>query len=73
MFESLNDETQMSKIIYYRRVSTTGMPKEKRFFINEMKKKYRLLEEADVNGRITLEQRNMKWREYVKERYKKRM
>lgn len=73
MFESLNDETQMSKIIYYRRGSTTGMPKEKRFFINEMKKKYRLLEEADVNGRITLEQRNMKWREYVKERYKKRM
>ena len=73
MFESLNDETQMSKIIYYRRVSTSGMSKEKRFFINEMKKRYRLLDDTDVNGRITLEQRNMRWREYVKERYENSM
>ena len=70
MFESLNDETQMSKIMYYRRVSTSGMPKEKRFYINEMKKRYQLRDDTDLSGRITLEQRNMRWREYVKMRYK---
>ena len=69
MFESLNDETQMSKIMYYRKVSTAGMPKEKRYFINEMKKRYKLLDDTSLNGRITLEQRNAKWREHVKKRY----
>lgn len=70
MFESLNENTQMSKIMYYRKVSTTGMPKEKRFFINEMKKRYQLQDATLMSGRITLEQRNMRWREYVKERYR---
>lgn len=71
MFESLNENTQMSKIMYYRKVSTTGMSKDRRFFINEMKKRYRLLDNTSINGRITLEQRNMRWREYVKERFQK--
>ena len=70
MFESLSDDTQMSKIMYYRKVSTSGMPKEKRFFINEMKKRYRLIDDTSLTGHITLEQRNMRWRNYVKDRYK---
>lgn len=70
MFESLSDDTQMSKIMYYRKVSTSGMPKEKRFFINEMKKRYRLIDDTSLTGRITLEQRNVRWRNYVKDRYK---
>lgn len=69
MFESLSDDTQMSKIMYYRKVSTSGMPKEKRFFINEMKKRYQLIDDTSLTGRITLEQRNMRWRNYVKDRY----
>ena len=70
MFESLSEDTQMGKIMYYRKVRTTGMSKDKRFFINEMKKKYRLLDNTDVSGRLTLEQRNMRWRKYIKDRFK---
>ena len=70
MFESLSEDTQMGKIMYYRKVRTTGMSKDKRFFINEMKKKYKLLDNTDVSGRLTLEQRNMRWRKYVKDRFK---
>ena len=54
LFESLGEETKMAKIMYYRTVSTSGMSKDRRAFVNEMKKAYKL----DEGKKLTLEERN---------------
>ncbi len=69
LFESLGEDTKMGRIMYYRIVSTSGMPKDKRAFINEMKKLYEIKDTAP-GKKMSLEERNNKWREYVKERHK---
>lgn len=67
LFESLNENTKMSKIMYYRKASVSGLPKERRAFINEMKKLYQIRKSAD-GKKLTLEARNQRWLDYVKER-----
>lgn len=67
LFESLGEDTKMSKIMYYRKASVSGMPKERRAFINEMKKIYRI-RGTGSDKRITLAERNQRWLDYVKER-----
>lgn len=66
LFESLGEDTKMSRIMYYRKASTSGLSKDKRAFINEMKKLYRL---NSGGTQMTLKQRNQRWKDYVKERY----
>lgn len=68
LFESLNEDTKMSRIMYYRKVSTSGLPKEKRAFLNEMKKLYKITDVSVIGERVSLESRNKKWRDYVKTR-----
>lgn len=68
LFESLGDETKMSKIMYYRQASTSGMSKERRAFINEMKKIYKI----KCTKKMTLQQWNQRWKDYVKERFENR-
>lgn len=70
LFESLGEDTKMSKIMYYRKVSTSGLSKDKRAFINEMKKLYRIKDTALAGRKMSLEERNCKWREYVQKRKK---
>ena len=65
LFDSLNEETQMKKIMYYRKVSTSGMDRDRRAYINEMKKLYSL---SKGKKKMTLEQRNASWIAYVKSR-----
>lgn len=67
LFESLNEDTKMSKIMYYRKASTSGMPKERRAFINEMKKLYRI--KGETGEKKTLQERNQGWLDYVKSRH----
>lgn len=67
LFESLDEDTKMSRIMYYRQASTSGMPKSRRSFINEMKKLYRI---RDGSERMTLAQRNQSWKDYIEERFK---
>lgn len=68
LFESLNENTKMSRIMYYRKASTSGMSKDRRAYINEMKKLYKL---QNSSGRImTLEDRNKQWLDYIEERRK---
>lgn len=67
LFESLNEETKISKIMYYRKVSTSGMPKDKRAFINDMKRIYRIKDESFK--RMTLQERNQSWVNYVRSRH----
>lgn len=69
MFESLSGDTQMGKIMYFRRVSTSGMPKDKRSFINEMKKIYKLEDPTACGDKVTLASRNARWRDYVRQRH----
>ncbi len=68
LFESLNEDTKMSRIMYYRKASTSGLPKEKRAFLNEMKKLYRITEISAAGKKMSLEMRNQKWRDYVRSR-----
>ncbi len=70
LFESLGEDTKMSRIMYYRKANTSGMPNDKRAFINEMKKLYRL---NAGSPQMTLKQRDQHWKAYVKERYEKRV
>lgn len=72
LFESLGEETKIGKIMYYRKVRITGMPKDRRAFINEMKKLYRIQNVDSGNHRMTLEERNRRWRNYVISRYEKK-
>lgn len=69
LFESLGDGTKMSKIMYYRKASTAGMSKERRAFLNEMKKLYRI--KSTGRKKMTLQQRNQNWKDYVKERFER--
>lgn len=68
LFESLNEETKMSKIMYYRKANTSGLPKERRAFLNEMKKLYQITDLSATGKKMTLEARDRKWMEYVRAR-----
>lgn len=68
LFESLNEDTKMSRIMYYRRARTSGLPKGERAFINEMKKLYEITDPAVAGKKMSLEARNRKWKDYVKAR-----
>lgn len=70
LFESIGDNTKMCKIMYYRRASTSGMSKERRAFINEMKKLYQIRDSC--NCKMTLRQRDQGWKEYVRKRFKEK-
>lgn len=68
LFTSLNEELKFSKIMYYRTVSTTGMSKQQRSYINEMKKLYAIEDNSTADGRMKLAKRNMEMKEYVRRR-----
>ena len=65
LFESLSEQTKFSKIMYYRSVSTSGMSKEQRRHINEMKKLYALEDESTCNEKTALAKRDAQMRAYV--------
>lgn len=69
MFESLNDELKICKIMYYRTVDIKGMSKEQKNFINAMKELYALdAPDKSVDSQIRLTQRNAEWKAYVQKR-----
>lgn len=67
LFESLGEDTKMSKIMYYRKASTTGMSKNQRAFVNDMKRLYRIKREP--GKKMSLHERNQEWRDYVQQRH----
>jgi len=71
LFESLGEDTKMSKIMYYRKASVSGMSKERRAYINEMKKLYKIMDTSSSGRKMSLEERNRKWKKYVEDRYKR--
>lgn len=68
MFESLSEDQKISKIMYYRTASVAGLPKEKRKFLNEMKKLYALEETGQVDDKMKLAKRNADMMAYVRRR-----
>ena len=70
MFESLGEDLKMSKIMYYRAAKTSGMGKEERAFINEMKKLYALDVTTSVDSTAKLAKRDMDMKRYLQRRVK---
>lgn len=69
MFESLGEELKISKIMYYRTAKTSGLDKERRRFLNEMKKLYALENPEDnTDAKMKLARRNAQMKEYVRKR-----
>lgn len=69
MFESLGEDLKISRIMYYRTASVSGLPKEKRKFLNEMKKLYALdWAGQDMDDRMRLAKRNAGMKAYVRRR-----
>lgn len=70
MFESLDDELKISKIMGYRLINTTGMDKAQKKFYAEMKKLYALDVDSSVDSRVALAKRNSNMQKYVIRRLK---
>ena len=70
MFESLDDDLKISKIMGYRLTSTSGMDKGQKKFYADMKKLYALDVETNVDSKIALAKRNADLQKYVTRRAK---
>lgn len=69
LFEAFDEELKISKIMYYRIASVSGLSKEKRKFLNEMKKLYALDDpDQTVDSRVKLAKRNTEMKAYVRRR-----
>lgn len=69
MFEALDENLKMSRIIYYRTADTSGMSKNQRRFILDMKKRYALPVHRTAESHMGLLKRNQDMREYLRRRY----
>jgi hypothetical protein len=70
LFESLNDELKISKIMAYRATNTNGMDKGEKKFYNEMKKLYALDVDTNADTKMALAKRDADMQKYVKRRMK---
>lgn len=68
MFESMDENLKMSKIMGYRVAKTTGMGKEQKAFFADMKKLYALDVEETADARIKLAKRDADMKNYIKRR-----
>lgn len=69
MFESLDEDLKISKIMYYRTASTSGCSKGQRRFLNEMKKLYALdTDSQDMDDKMRLTKRDAEMKAYVRKR-----
>lgn len=69
LFDSLPDDSKIMKIMYWRTCSTSGLPRKEVERLNELKERYKLVDEESVEEKISLELRNQKMQEYVQKRY----
>ena len=69
MFEALDENTRMAKVMYWRTCDTKGMGKEQKAYIKQMRTLYSLEEpQATMDSRLRLAKRNADMRAYVKRR-----
>ena len=70
MFESLNDDLKMSKIISYRVTNTTGMDKSQKKFYSNMKKLYALESETNADSKMALAKRDADMLKHINRKMK---
>lgn len=70
MFEALDENLKMSRIIYYRTVDISGMGKNQRKFILDMKRRYALPVYRPAEARLGLMERDQNMRDYLQRRYR---
>ena len=58
MFEALNEDLRISKIMSYRVTDTAGMDKHQKKFYSDMKKLYALESDANVSSKMALAKRD---------------
>lgn len=69
MFEALDENTRMAKVMYWRTCDTKGMGKEQKAFIKRMRTLYALEEpKTTMDHRLRLTKRNTEMIAYVKKR-----
>ena len=69
MFESLDENTRMAKVMYWRTCDTKGMGKEQKSFIKRMRDLYALDEpDSTMDSRTKLAKRNADMKAYVRKR-----
>lgn len=69
MFNSLNEDHLISKVMYWRTVNLKDVPKSEKKFIKNMKKRYAIrTEQIKVDKKVKLARRNAKMKEYVRKK-----
>lgn len=69
MFNSLNEDHLISKVMYWRTVNLKDVLKSEKKFIKNMKKRYAIrTEQIKVDKKVKLARRNAKMKEYVRKR-----
>lgn len=69
MFEALDDNVKMAKVMHWRTCSLDGMSKEHKKFIKEMRSRYALKDpESTMDSKAKLAKRNADMKAYVKKR-----
>lgn len=69
LFDCLNEETKMKRIIYYRTADTKGLPDKQRKFINAMRARYEIRKPTgSLSDEARLAKRNADMKEYVEKR-----
>lgn len=69
MLESLNEDTKMAKVMYWRTCDLNDLPKSQKKFIKKMKELYALKEtESSLDCKAKLAKRNTDMKEYIRKR-----
>ena len=69
LFEALDENTKLAKVIYWRTCPLKDMSKKQKKYIQKMRSLYALKEpESTMDAKVKLAQRNAKMKEYVRKR-----
>lgn len=70
MFENLNDDLKICRVMYWRTADTKGMSRKEAAFVRKMKKIFALKEpESSVDSQVKLAKRNADMKAYVNRRF----
>ena len=69
MFEALNEDLRISKIMSYRVTDTSGMDKHQKKFYGDMKKLYALESDANVGAKMALAKRDADMLKHVRQKF----
>lgn len=68
LFDGLSDDRKIRQVMRIRGMNTSGLSAKEIKRINDLKKYYALKDDATVNSKVALAQRNARMKEYVRRR-----